>query len=82
MEIEWRNCNKVVKNRSLPHTLNYVEPKFNRNVQIFFMYDEDGEEHAAFFTDESPDVTLIVPREVLELMLQQGWNQICEHGEE
>ena len=73
---------KVIKDRSLPHTLNYVEPKFNRNVEIFFMYDENGEEHAAFFTDERPidEVTLIVPREVLEIMLQQGWEQTCEHG--
>ena len=73
---------KVIKDRSLPHTLNYVEPKFKRNVQIFFMYDENGEEHAAFFTDESPDVTLIVSREVLEIMVQQGWEQTCEHGGE
>ena len=74
---------KVIKDRSLPHTLNYVEPKFKRNVQIFFMYDENGEEHAAFFTDESPEKRpLIVSREVLEIMIQQGWDQICEHGEE
>ena len=43
---------------------------------------ENGEEHAAFFTDESPGVTLIVPREVLEIMVQQGWEQTCEHREE
>jgi len=33
--------------------------------------DENGEEHAAFFTDESPDVALIVPREVLEIMVHK-----------
>ena len=43
---------------------------------------ENGEEHAAFFTDESTGVTLIVPREVLEIMVQQGWEQTCEHREE
>ena len=43
---------------------------------------ENGEEHAAFFTDESPDVTLIVPREVLEITVQQVCSQPCEHGGE
>ena len=68
--IQESQINYALKGLTSTHSVHFVEPKFNRDIEIVFMVDEKtGEQNVAFFV-KGDDVPVIVSKSTIQYLYE------------